>query len=255
MAAKLSMASLTRAWTLLMKGLQETLSAPSPLRAAEMALIRLCYAADLPSPSDAIKALQNGAAPAPVAGVAAPAPRGGGGGGAAARLATQPVVATASQPAAAQPNPKTFTEIVALFEARREARLVHHLMHHVHEVRCEPGLIEFRTQPKAPPDLAPRLSELLSQWTGRRWIATVSSAAGKPTLNEQKAAKGDELRSQAESNPLVQAILKTFPGAKLDAVRRKGQQTSLVAGLVEAGEEPPPGEEYPADDDIPESEY
>jgi DNA polymerase-3 subunit gamma/tau len=254
MAGKLSMASLTRAWTLLMKGLQETLSAPSPLRAAEMALIRLCYAADLPSPSDAIKALQNGAAPAPVAGVSAPAPRGGGGGGAAARLATQPVVAAASQPVAA-PNPKSFTEIVALFEARREARLVHHLMHHVHEVRCEPGLIEFRTQPKAPPDLAPRLSELLSQWTGRRWIATVSSAAGKPTLNEQKAAKGDELRSQAENNPLVQAILKTFPGAKLDAVRRKGEQTSLVAGLVEAGEEPPAGEEYPADDDIPESEY
>jgi DNA polymerase-3 subunit gamma/tau len=254
MAAKLSMASLTRAWMLLMKGLQETLSAPSPLRAAEMALIRLCYAADLPSPSDAIKALQNGAAAAPVAGVSAPAPRGGGG-GAAARLATQPVVATASQPAAATPNPKSFTEIVALFEARREARLVHHLMHHVHEVRCEPGLIEFRTQPKAPPDLAPRLGELLTQWTGRRWIATVSSAAGKPTLNEQKAAKGDELRSQAENNPLVQAILKTFPGAKLDAVRRKGEQTSLVAGLVEAGEEPPAGEEYPADDDIPESEY
>ena len=255
MAAKLSMASLTRAWTLLMKGLQETLSAPSPLRAAEMALIRLCYAADLPSPSDAIKALQNGAAPAPAAAVSAPAPRGGGGGGAAARLATQPAVATASQPAAATPNPKSFTEIVALFEARREARLVHHLMHHVHEVRCEPGLIELRTQPKAPPDLAPRLGELLTQWTGRRWIATVSSAAGKPTLNEQKAAKGDELRSQAENNPLVQAILKTFPGAKLDAVRRKGEQTSLVAGLVEAGEEPPAGEEYPADDDIPESEY
>jgi DNA polymerase-3 subunit gamma/tau len=255
MAAKLSMASLTRAWMLLMKGLQETLSAPSPLRAAEMALIRLCYAADLPSPSDAIKALQNGAAPALAAGVSAPAPRGGGGGGAAARLATQPVVATASQPAAATPNPKSFTEIVALFEARREARLVHHLMHHVHEVRCEPGLIEFRTQTKAPPDLAPRLGDLLSQWTGRRWIATVSSAAGKPTLNEQKAAKGDELRSQAENNPLVQAILKTFPGAKLDAVRRKGEQTSLVAGLVEAGEEPPAGEEYPADDDIPESEY
>jgi DNA polymerase-3 subunit gamma/tau len=255
MAAKLSMASLTRAWTLLMKGLQETLSAPSPLRAAEMALIRLCYAADLPSPSDAIKALQNGAAPTPAAAVSAPAPRGGGGGGAAARLATQPVVATASQPAAATPNPRSFTEIVALFEARREARLVHHLMHHVHEVRCEPGLIEFRTQPKAPPDLAPRLGELLTQWTGRRWIATVSSAAGKPTLNEQKAAKGDELRSQAENNPLVQAILKTFPGAKLDAVRRKGEQTSLVAGLVEAGEEPPAGEEYPADDDIPESEY
>ena len=92
MAGKLSMASLTRAWPLLLKGLQETLDAPSPLRAAEMALIRLCYAADLPSPADAIKALQNGAGAGGErqCGAAAPAPRGGGGGGAAARAATQP---------------------------------------------------------------------------------------------------------------------------------------------------------------------
>jgi DNA polymerase-3 subunit gamma/tau len=255
MAGKLSMASLTRAWTLLMKGLQETLAAPSPLRAAEMALIRLCYAADLPSPSDAIKALHNGAAPAAGVATAAAPPPPRGGGGAAARLAAQPVAAAAAQPVAAPPNPKSFTDIVALFEARREARLVHHLMHHVHEVRCEPGLIEFRPEPKAPPDLAARLSELLSQWTGRRWIASVSSDAGKPTLNEQKAAKGDELRSQAESNPLVQAILKTFPGAKIDTVRRKGEQTSLVAGLVAPDDDAPAAEEYPADDDIPESEY
>ena len=254
MAAKLSMASLTRAWTLLLKGLQETLTAPAALRAAEMALIRLCYAADLPSPSDAIKTLQNGGV-ASVAPAPAPAPRGGGGG---ARLATQPVAA-AAQPATAPPNPRTFTEIVALFEARREARLVHHLMHHVHEVRCEPGLIEFRPEPKAPTDLAPRLSDLLGQWTGRRWIASVSSDAGKPTLVEQKAAQGDALRNRAENDPLVQAILKTFPGAKLDAVRRKGEQTSLVAGLAGAGEigagDGPMSEDYPADDDVPESEF
>ena len=83
MAGKLSMASLTRAWTLLLKGLQETLYAPSAQRAAEMALIRLCYAAELPSPADAIKALQNGAGAAANASAAsaAPAPRGGGGGG------------------------------------------------------------------------------------------------------------------------------------------------------------------------------
>src|SRR5260370_28965959 len=86
MAGKLSMASLTRAWTLLLKGLQETLSAPSPLRAAEMARIRRCDAAALPSPAHAIKALRNGAGPpsAPAAPAAsAPAPRGGGGGAAA----------------------------------------------------------------------------------------------------------------------------------------------------------------------------
>jgi DNA polymerase-3 subunit gamma/tau len=257
MAQKLSMAALTRAWALLMKGLDETLRAPSPARAAEMALIRLCYAADLPSPSDALKQLQGGGS-APAAG-SAPAPRGGGGGGAAARLATsQPASAIAAQPvqAAALPNPRNFTEVVALFESKREARLVNALMHHVHEVRCEPGVIEFRPEKMAPPDLASRLSDLLSKWTGQRWLASVSNAEGKPTLSQQKTAKADDLRATAEANPLVQAILKTFPGAKLEAVRRKGEEASLLAGLQGAtDEEPPPGEEYPADDDIPESEY
>jgi DNA polymerase-3 subunit gamma/tau len=255
MAKKLTMASLTRAWTLLMKGLQETLTAPSPLRAAEMALIRLCYVADLPSPSDAIKALQNGAAPAATGG--APASRGGGG-GAAARLAPQPANAVSPQPATAPPSPRNFTEVVALFEARREPRLLHHLMHHVHEVRCEPGLIEFRPEPQAPGDLAAKVSALLSEWTGRRWIASVSSDAGKPTLMAQKSAKGDERRSAAESNATVQAILKIFPGAKLEAVRRKGEQASMVAGLgsdASLADEAPLPDEYPADDgDIPESE-
>jgi DNA polymerase-3 subunit gamma/tau len=156
----------------------------------------------------------------------------------------------------AAPAPKNFTEVVALFEARREARLVNYLLHHVHEVRCEPGLIEFRPEPQAPPDLASRLSDCLSRWTGRRWIASVSSDAGRPTLAAQKASKADDLRSQAEGHPMVQAILKTFPGAKLDAVRRKNEQASLVAGLAgPPDEEPPPAEEYPADDDVPESEF
>jgi len=253
LAQKVTMASLTRAWTLLMKGLQETLAAPSPVRAAEMALIRLCYAADLPSPSDALKALQNGSGAVAVGSAPAPAaPRGGGG---ATALATQPVTAIAAQPAAL-PNPRSFTDVVALFETRREARLVHHLMHHVHEVRCEPGLIEFRPEPQAPADLAPRLADLLSRWTGRRWIATVSRDEGKPTLSAQKAANADSLRAAAENNPVVQAILKTFPGAKLETVRRKGEETSLVAGLGGLpADEPPPAEEYPADDDIPESEF
>jgi len=225
-------------------------------------LIRLCYAADLPSPSDALKALQNGsgavaagAAPTPAAAASAP-PTSRSGGGATA-LATQPITAAAAQPAAAAlPNPRSFTDVVALFESKREARLVHHLMHHVHEVRCEPGLIEFRPEPQAPPDLAPRLSEYLGRWTGRRWIASVSRAEGKPTLAAQKSANADSLRAAAESNPVVQAIMKTFPGARIDAVRRKGEEASLVAGLgAPPADEPPAMEEYPADDDIPESEF
>ena len=123
------------------------------------------------------------------------------------------------------------------------------------------------TEPTAPKDLASRLSEFLSNTTGRRWIASVSSAEGKPTLSQQKSANADSMRSAAEKNEIVLAIMKTFPGAKLDGVKRKGDETSLVAGLggslggnlggaaAVTDEELPPAEEYPVDDDVPESEY
>src|SRR5688572_27122398 len=75
-AAQLSMRVLSRTWQMLFKGLQEVQSAPKPLAAAEMVLVRIAYAADLPTPDEAVRSLQNGAAPS--------APGSGGGGGAAA---------------------------------------------------------------------------------------------------------------------------------------------------------------------------
>ena len=62
LASRLSMASLSRAWQMLLKGLQEAQNAPSPIQAAEMILVRLAYLSDLPSPADAVKSLQSGGA-------------------------------------------------------------------------------------------------------------------------------------------------------------------------------------------------
>ena len=73
MTAQLAMPELTRAWQMLLKGLSEARSAPQSLMAVEMALVRLAYAADLPSPADALRAL-DGASPtaAPVKAAAQP---------------------------------------------------------------------------------------------------------------------------------------------------------------------------------------
>jgi DNA polymerase-3 subunit gamma/tau len=56
LAAGLGMAELTRAWQILLKGLGEARNAPVPIQAVEMALVRLAYAARLPTPAEAIKA-------------------------------------------------------------------------------------------------------------------------------------------------------------------------------------------------------
>ena len=85
---------------------------------------------------------------------------------------------------------------------------------------------------------------------------TAPTAICSSAHSDARAARGDALRNEAENNATVQAILKTFPGARLDAVRRKGDAASLVAGLEGTADDGAPlPEEYPADDDIPESDY
>src|SRR5204863_9848349 len=81
------------------------------------------------------------------------------------------------------------------------------------------GRMEFRPTASAPPDLANRLGQLLGEWTGSRWLIAVSEAEGEPTLRQQQERREQDLRNEVASHPLVQAVLETFPGATIAAVR------------------------------------
>ncbi|MBI5162694.1 MAG: DNA polymerase III subunit gamma/tau [Magnetospirillum sp.] len=226
LAGGLSMAQLTRAWQMLLKGLAETRTAPNPLQAAEMAVVRLAYAAELPTPAEANEQLRSAprvpsgggggggfsaAAPSRVADT-------GPGGGAMAALKLAP--APAATPSALPPMPAGFAEIVALFESRREGLLAVQLKNRVGLVRCEPGRLEFRPHASAQPDLAQKVGRLLSEWTGRRWTVTVNTVEpAEPTLAEQAAAAETRRREDAAAHPLVKAVLAAFPGAAIEAVR------------------------------------
>jgi len=250
LAAKLTMPALTRAWQMLLKGLGEVQIAPSALQAAEMVLVRLAYVADLPTPGDVIKAASEGRAlpgmpQAAQRGAAAPSGNGASAvasrsvgepaastapsasGGARTALATQPmttaeplsIAAPQPAPVAAPAQPQSFAEIVALFEHHREAVLRSHLWSHCHLVHFEPGRIELRLAEAAPRDLPNRLGQLLGGWTGQRWVVSVSREQGAPTLRDQAEQRAHHLRSEAAEHPLVRAVLETFPGATIEAVR------------------------------------
>ncbi|MDY0872070.1 DNA polymerase III subunit gamma/tau [Dongia rigui] len=256
LAAKLSMPILARCWQMLLKGLGEAQAAPQALAAVEMALIRLMHVADLPTPGELVKKLSAGQLPAGTP--AAPARGGNGAGngngtsaiatsyvsgasgggptafaqhGSAARLEvvpqsapmaspmTTPVVAAAPQGLA---DPRSFDELVALFRQKKEAILMTHLLSDVHLVHFESGRLDFRPSERAPANLAPRLAQCLLEWTGKRWMVSLSNAAGEATLKQQEAAIVAERKRQAAEHPIVQAILKTFPGATIDEVRDLG---------------------------------
>ena len=116
-------------------------------------------------------------------------------------------------------RPGSFEEVVELFAAKREAVLQGHLLSEVHLVRFEPGRIEFRPGAHAPRDLANRMGELLSRWTGERWVVSVSAETGAPSLTEQAEGAERKRRKEAARHPLVRAALETFPGAKITEVR------------------------------------
>lgn len=242
LAEPLTLPDLGRTWQLLLKGLDEVRMSPSASQAAEMVLIRLSYMADLPSPADVIKKLQ--ATETVTAPPAAPA--------AVMDQSTAPASAIVDGPlatpsdsmftderptamvigaspdlhAVAEPQRNiapaldlaSFEDVVALFDERREAILHTALVNHAHLVRFEAGHIEFRAEPEAPSDLAPRVSRLLSDWTGTPWLVSLSTEAGAPTLRERADAKEAERVGAAVSHPLVQAALSTFPGATVEAV-------------------------------------
>ncbi|HEY6334896.1 MAG TPA: DNA polymerase III subunit gamma/tau [Alphaproteobacteria bacterium] len=263
MAAGLTMASLSRAWQMLLKGLSETQHSTAPLTAAEMTLIRLAYAAELPSPAELVRSLGAGGSPVqasagapssssrqPTAEKAAgaqsapsSAPRQTAADKAAgaqsapssaprqtlhpteASLARRvvPEVDAAGPTAAKQelPGVETFEALVAVVEAR-EPILAAHLRNNVHLVRFEPGRLEFRPTEHALANLAPRLTTLLSEWTGRRWAISVSNEAGDQTLATQAKQQTADRLAEASNLPLVKALLQSFPGAVVENVRERG---------------------------------
>ncbi len=250
LGGRLSTAILSRAWQILLKGLEEAADAPNATAAAEMVLIRLAYTADLPPPDEIIKALGGGAVrtPAPArAPVAAPATQAEPV-GAATRALAEVGPAPGSPPgrngiesgfeagagdadvdAAGNediddlgeggpglPVLRSFVDVVDLVGARREAKLKVHLEEQVSLVKFDAvGSIELHLLPGAPKGLPNELREKLNLWTGMRWVVALSDAPGERPIGQvQREREAAELR-EIKDHPTVAAVLQQFPGAEI----------------------------------------
>jgi DNA polymerase-3 subunit gamma/tau len=213
LGAVISAGTLSRTWQMLLKALDEVRRAPNPADAVEMAIVRLAYAADLPGPEEALKALRDGE---PVGGGPGSGQRvsgGGGGGGASAQLAARPMAAPAL------PDPQSFEQVVALIGEKREVGLQMDVQRFVRPVAFKPGAITYESVQGAPVDLARRLSGRLKEWTGRTWLIAANGQGGGETIIEIDKRKRAEERAEIEADPFVKAIMEAFPGARIGEVR------------------------------------
>lgn len=245
LAEKLGMAVLSRSWQMLLKGIHEVNNAPNALAAADMILVRLAYAADLPTPEDVIKKLKSegtgaNSAPTPQA-TASAAPSAAPpsasntpieppppvhnnppeiipdtGAVAVPIRAERPIESAPVQPQT--PELTSFQDIVDLAGSKRDIKLKSALERSVRLVRFAPGTIDIQLVAGAPADLANELGRKLNQWTKQRWIIAVTKEQGEQTLAEQSTARTEAKLQKAGEDALVQAALQQFPGARIVAV-------------------------------------
>jgi DNA polymerase-3 subunit gamma/tau len=270
-AEKLSMRVLARTWQMLLKGIAEVKEAGRPVAAAEMVLVRIAYAADLPTPDEAVRSLSSGNGSAPAG--SRPVPEGSGTSGlpmpsamresstmpastptaalsprGATRAALAPVMQPASDPASTPPVAvRSFDELVALAAQNRDIGVKAALERDVRLVRFEDGRIEIALEPSAPKTLVHDLSRKFSQWTNRRWMVIVSAESGEPTLKSRQDARRAELKTGVKADPLVAAVLARFPGAEIVEVR-----PAEVARAAVPVDDDAPAEIGGGDDDIAE---
>ncbi|MFK7793423.1 MAG: DNA polymerase III subunit gamma/tau [Devosiaceae bacterium] len=241
MVTGLSVKVLSRAWQMLLKGLDELSRAPKPLIAAEMILVRLCYVADLPTPDEAIKALGDGtpsSAPAP----STPSVPAGNGGGPRASLALAPQVETPQLQPAPREEPKAaaapvairdLDALIALAEKNNNRALPSMIRAYVRPVSFGQNTLEFGLAQGAPQSFVGDLAEALKTWTGSRWMISVNSQADAQTLNELAAEREVARKADASQHPTVQAIMQAFPGATITSVRSiKDEVEALEDGQI-----------------------
>lgn len=273
MAEALPMRVLTRMWQMLLKALEEVAAAPNAMMAAEMSVIRLTHVADLPSPEELIRKLQDspppphpggpmgGAGPAagPGAGLQAPQQAGGGAQAYADQNAGQPgpaggptMALSGGQAAALAPQADkalarypSFEHVVELIRSRRDGLLLEYVKTYLRLVAYQPGRITIQPTADAPKDLAARLGQQLQNWTHARWVISLANDGGGETITERENAAENALRDEAKAHPLVQAVLESFPKAKITRIRTAQELAAEVEAeaLPEVEDEWDPFEE------------
>ena len=193
MAGSLSWGAIHRLWQMLLKGLQDVDVAPDPREAAEMALLRLIHAADLPDPAALLARLSGeGTSAAPVA-----APGG-----------------KLSAPAARLPS--DFSGLVQLLESRGKHQLAVQLHDQVGLVRYAPPELALKPMRPLGGDWPRNLGIALKEVTGASWQVTLSDEPGEPSLLDQEKIAEERVRSEVLADPNVRAVMDAFPGAELE---------------------------------------
>jgi DNA polymerase-3 subunit gamma/tau len=199
MAGMLSWATIHRLWQMLLKALQDVEIAPDPREAAEMALLRLIHAADMPDPASLMARLT--------------------GEGAAALTPSAPSAKSAGPTARV---PADFVGLISAVERSGKHLLAQQLHDQVGLIRYAPPEIVLKPMRPLGADWSRDLALALKSATGATWQVSLSDEPGEPSLLDQEKIAEERVRADVLADPNVRAVMEAFPGSELESFSSKG---------------------------------
>ena len=194
LARQLGWGTIHRLWQMLLKALQDIDDAPDPREAAEMALLRLIHAADMPDPAALIAKLS-------------------GEGGAASPAATP---AGKGRAPTAQ-LPADFRSLIARLEEAGKHQFAVQLHDQLGLVRYAPPELVLKPSRPLGGDWPRDLAAALKAATGTNWQVSLSDEAGEPSLLDQEKMAEERVRAEVLADPNVRAAMEAFPDAELES--------------------------------------
>ena len=217
-AAKASIAVLSRMWQMMIKGLSELNIAPVQIDALEMILIRIAYSANLPTPQEILNDVKKNSNLSAAALTAPAAARG---------MPGVPAAETISAPTE-KIVIATVDELIKYLESHRQPLLEYALKNDVSFQEFSDGFIKISVAEKVGNDLIMNLHKVLTDATGKKWQIDILRGHLGETIADRENAKAEENKRNVMEYPLVRAIMEEFKGAKIETLTHKISEGTSV---------------------------
>ena len=220
--SKISLPGLTRAWQILLKGIEEIRAAPNPDEAGSMILIRLAYSCNLPDPASLVKKIQASLEENKTTFNDSLEEKDDGKKNTSEIINDlQEINSIDNKTTLAEVN--TFEDLVEIFKIKGELLLHAQLLSCVHLISFEKGKLEISISGNTNNNIAKDISKFLKNWTGEDWVISIVDDQGTETLDHKNERKAQEEIENTKNTPEMQKVLKAFPNAELKSVNNKNK--------------------------------
>jgi DNA polymerase-3 subunit gamma/tau len=119
---------------------------------------------------------------------------------------------------------QSFQDLLDLTDKHKEIELKFDLERNVRLVKFEQGKIDISFNENLSKDFIKNISNKLNEWTGKRWIISLSKDEGETTVYEKKNQQKIELLEKMKQSEIYKKIMATFPDIELIDVKDEGQE-------------------------------